>query len=444
MSFVVYFLVFWLRIWEEFLCVRGWSSGFRCVDRFLRHYRRRVGSERTRVNVLKALYQLCRFTGLGAEELVRLSPREASEKLQAFLDAKHGEGRSIRYLNTLKAYLETFFKVNGFRDRHSLEVERYHQPARYRKKPEYIPTPEEIWRMAYAAGSKRNRALILFAYESGLRNATIRALRYGDVAEELGEGLEIVRVPVYPEMKNIDPGACKGGIPYYTFIGREAVQALKEYLSERIQKYGSIVLEDPLFCSDTSNIPPEVRKHMKLAHDTLDDVVRRAAKRAGIKEWKHIHPHCLRKAFDTALRNSGIDVDDREFLMGHVLPGSREAYYDRTKVEDLRVKYARVVFFPEQVRGEELRKKQIVDMMRILRFPEDRIKHVEEILAKHRSVDEAMSEIRRLSLQPPTPNKSANDPKKIISEEELEHYLAEGWDVQTVLPSGKILVKKAV
>jgi integrase/recombinase XerD len=430
-----------LRIWEEFLGVKGWRSESACVDRFLRHYRRRVGSERTRVNVLKALYQLCRFTGLGPEELVKLSSEEASEKVQAFLDAKHGEDRSIRYLNTLKAYLETFFKVNGFRDGRSLNVERYHQPVRYRKRPEYLPSPEEIRRMAYAAGSKRNTALILFAYESGLRNATIRALRYGDLRDELERGLEIVRVPAYPEMKKIEPGACKGGIPYYTFISREAVQALKEYLSERIQKYGPIALDDPLFCSDTTNIPPEIRKRMKLAHDTLDDVVRRAAKRAGIKEWKHVYPHCLRKAFDRALRNSGIDVDDREFLMGHVLPGSRDAYYDRSKVEELRAKYAWAIFFPEQARGEELRKRQIIDMMRIFGFPEDRIKRVEEVLAKHRRVDQAMDEIRKLSLQPFTPKEATNDPKKIIREEELEHYLAGGWEFVTVLPSGKILIR---
>jgi hypothetical protein len=35
-----------------------------------------------------------------------------------------------------------------------------------------------------------------------------------------------------------------------------------------------------------------------------------------------------------------------------------------------------------------------------------------------------------------------SDPKKIVGETELEEYLADGWDVQTVLPSGKILIKK--
>ena len=36
-----------------------------------------------------------------------------------------------------------------------------------------------------------------------------------------------------------------------------------------------------------------------------------------------------------------------------------------------------------------------------------------------------------------------SDPKKIIDEGELERHLAEGWDVQTVLPSGRILIRKA-
>jgi len=35
-----------------------------------------------------------------------------------------------------------------------------------------------------------------------------------------------------------------------------------------------------------------------------------------------------------------------------------------------------------------------------------------------------------------------NDLKKIVSEKELERYLAEGWDVQLILPSGKIIIRR--
>jgi hypothetical protein len=129
--------------------------------------------------------------------------------------------------------------------------------------------------------------------------------------------------------------------------------------------------------------------------------------------------------------------------MGHILPGSQDAYYDKTKVEELRAKYARVEFFPRMASSEELRKKQILDMVRILGFPEDKIKRVEEALAKYKTVDEAMDEIRKLSLESYKLKEDAKiDPKKIVDEAELERYLAQGWDVQTILPSGKILIRK--
>jgi hypothetical protein len=32
--------------------------------------------------------------------------------------------------------------------------------------------------------------------------------------------------------------------------------------------------------------------------------------------------------------------------------------------------------------------------------------------------------------------------RRIVCEDKLERYLAEGWDVQTVLPSGRILIRR--
>jgi hypothetical protein len=40
------------------------------------------------------------------------------------------------------------------------------------------------------------------------------------------------------------------------------------------------------------------------------------------------------------------------------------------------------------------------------------------------------------------PKNNNNDPKKIVEEKELEYHLENGWDIQTVLPSGKIVIKK--
>jgi len=91
------------------------------------------------------------------------------------------------------AFLKTFFKVNGFKGTGALEVERHYQPSRYRKRSEYIPTSSEIYNMAFAAGTKRNRAVILALYTSGLRNSTLRALLFGDVKEELEKEIDLVK-----------------------------------------------------------------------------------------------------------------------------------------------------------------------------------------------------------------------------------------------------------
>jgi integrase len=433
-----------MRGWEEFLKVRGWTSEYASVHRFLRHYARKARSVKTLENVCITLKSFCEFAGKSADDLVGLSSKEASGLLQDYVDGLAEKGFSVRYVNVSLAYLKTFFRVNGFKGGREVEVERHYQPSRYMKRSEYIPASDEIYAMALAAGNTRNKALILCLYTSGLRNSTLRALLYRDVKEELEEGLDIIKVPVYPEMKEIDAGACKGNIPYYSFISREATEVLRQYCEERKKAYGGVGDDEPLFIAESKYIPTQVRLHTPVMKKSLEAMVKTAARKAGIKKWQDVRPHCLRKAFESALRNSGLDVKDQEFLMGHILPGSQDTYYDKTKVEDLRMKYAQVDFFPKRAYlSEDIRKKQVLDTVRILGFPEDKIKKVEKALAKYETVDEAMEEIRTLNLEAYKLRTKANsDPKKVVDEDKLERYLAQGWDVQTVLPSGKILIRK--
>ena len=442
-----------MKGWEKFLKVSGWRSEYESVSRFLRHYGRKVRSERTRENVCLTLKGLCEFAGRSPDELVRLSPREASRLVQDYVDMLAEKGYSIRYVNVCLAYLKTFFKVNGFKGPKALEVERHYQPSRYRKRSEYVPTPAEIHNMALAAGSARNKALILALYTSGLRNSTLRALLYRDVKEELERGLEVIKLPVYPEMKKVDAGACRGNIPYYSFVSAEAVEALREYLDERRRIYGSIEDDEPLFASESKNVPPEIRRRTPIMKKSLTALVKRAAKKAGIKRWREVYPHCLRKAFESALRNAGLDIKDQEFLMGHILPGSQDAYYDYTKIEGLRRKYMKINFFPHLAASmEELRKKQVLDVVKLLGFSEEKIKRVEEALAKYERVDEALEEIKKLSLESYKEteetdcNRQGNckrhEVKIVLGEQRLVEFLSEGWDLVKELSNNRFVLKK--
>jgi integrase len=417
----------------------------------LRYYKRKSQSEGTKANVCQILKSFSIFAKKNPDELVGLGVEEASRLVQDYVDSLADKSFSIRYVNASLAFLKTFFRVNGFRDGGALQVERHYQPPRYRKVGEYIPTSSEIYDMSLASGSARNKAMILTLYTSGLRNSTLRALLYGDVIDEIESGLKIVKLPVYPEMKKVDEGACKGNIPYYTFMSADATEAVREYFAVRKKP---ILGEEPMFASASSNVPIEVGCRTPVMKKSLEAMVKTAARKAGIKRWQDVRPHVLRKAFEYALRNAGLDPKDQEFLMGHILPGTQDAYYDKTKVENLRAKYAKVNFFLER-KGftEDARKRQILDTARILGYPDERIKRIEEALAKYEHVDEALEHIKKLNvdsykerdIQEPHPKSRRDSTRQfriVQGAQTLVRFMNDGWDLVKELTDDKYVMQK--
>lgn len=440
-----------MRSWEVFLRIKGWNSEYPSVNKFLSHYARKVKSEKTRENVGLILKGFCEFAGKKPDELVEYTPKKASEIVQNYVDSLAQKDRSIRYVNVCMAYLKTFFEVNDFKGSRAIDVDRHYQPSRYMKRSEYIPTAAEIYNMAYAAGTKRNRALVLALYTSGLRNSTLRALLFCDVKDELEKEIDLVKLPVYPEMKKVDPGACKNNIPYYTFLSKDATEALRQYCEERKQTLGNINDDEPLFASESTNVEPQTRRHTLVMKKSLEEMVKRAARSTSLKRWSSVYPHCLRKAFESALRNAGLDLKDQEFLIGHILPGAQDTYYDKTKVEDLRRKYAKVNFFPDRgYSTDDSRKKQLMDMVKVIGFSEDKIKRIEEALAKYEHVDEALDEIRKLSLESYKKVKDCSgdggfrkhEVQVVQGENTLVKLLDCGWDLVKELSNDRFVLKR--
>lgn len=332
-----------------FLKVDGWKSGYASVDLLLRHLSRKCRSEASRRAYLSRVYSFCIFAGMDPDSLVYLPKNVIEGLVQDYADQYNNGKHSVRYANNVLHILKTFFKVNGFKGVQALEVEGYHVPARYRKVPEYIPEKNEIYAMADSACSLRDRAIILTLYSSGIRNSTLRALLIRDIEKELSKGVSNFLIPVYPEMKLIDPYACKGNISYFTYVCDEATEAIKLYLRERKEKYGEILNNEPLFASDYNQIDRDRRKSKILSARQLQFVVKLAAKKSGLVQWQFVKPHCMRKTFETVLHSELVDggrLDPKiqEFFMGHILPGSEDAYFDKTKIEMLRAEYSKLNF----------------------------------------------------------------------------------------------------
>jgi site-specific recombinase XerD len=333
----------------EYLKVDGWKSSYESIDLLLRHLSRKCGSEASRRGYLRCVYSFCSYVKLNPNTLLTQPKKIIETRVQDFVDQFNDGRHSLRYINNMIQLLRTFFKVNGFKGNRELEIEAYHMPARYRKVQEYIPTKNEIYLMADSAGSLRNRTIVLMLYSTGLRNSTLRALLVSDVQEELERGISNIFVPIYPEMKLIDPFACKGNIPYFMFASDEATQSLRLYLRERKEKYGSVSGAEPLFTSDFNQVDRNDRRLKTMSPRQLQHVVKMAAKNAGLSQWKEVKPKCLRTAFETVLHSELVDggrIDPKiqEFFIGHILLGSEDAYFDRTKVEILRAEYSKLNF----------------------------------------------------------------------------------------------------
>ena len=437
-----------------FLKVDGWKSCFPSVQRLLDFLnRRKSASEQSKAVFCDILCLFCRIVGELPDELVTLQREEVEALVQGFcdklLERSRKKGASVRYPNTALACLKTFFRVNGFNRENGNEprVTKYHQPPRVRNREEYIPMLEEAHRMAERAGSFRNRAIVRSLYSTGLRNSALRSLRYGDIQSEIESGSGILLIKVYPEMNSRLAGACKGNIPYYCFLPKQATIDVKDMLNVRRELMGKTDSAKPLFPSNYNKISRINRASKILTSRELALIVQNSARSAGIKEWKLVTPHSLRKVFERVLRSplsdgSNLDQKDQEFFMGHLLPGSQDAYYDKTKIEEMRGKYAKLVFEPgpstQEVTMQMLEKIAHAEGVDVEKLLSDR----KNALGRPLRLKEREETILAAMKRPMKPEGELE--QKVVPESELETFLGEGWHVSPggALASGKVVVEK--
>lgn len=248
--------------------------------------------------------------------------------------------------NTYGKLLKTskIFKYFYGYHNYKLDFNRYrkHFIRTVRKKVEYelIPDNELVYRLVDVSRRAKDKAIILCLFQSGIRRNALHSLNYGHVREQLEKN----RVPMRLKItSNVDTKLRKVGLPYYyTFVGEEAVEALRTYIEQLRSKGVTLKDEDPLFRSKYGN---------RLAMQSIYRIVKKAAERLGLKE--RIWPHLLRKSFRKVLNRSDLDEDTKEALMGHVLPGSRGNYFDFHDIDEIEEKYNSCNFSRETERLDQ-------------------------------------------------------------------------------------------
>jgi integrase len=157
------------------------------------------------------------------------------------------------------------------------------------------------------------KAVILFLKDSGLRASDLRRLNYGDIREPLERGDNFIQVTMITQ---------KVKTTAKTFIGEEAIRALKEYLGAR--RKGSRRIS-PETITDKSPLFRTWESHtaQRIPRETISTVVRTAFLRIG---EKHLSAHSLRKYLQTSLEAANVNPNWIDQILGHKLINSRDAY----------------------------------------------------------------------------------------------------------------------
>jgi integrase/recombinase XerD len=234
-----------------------------------------------------------------------------ADQLERYTAELRAEGLSPATLARKTAAARSFFRhlqLMGARaDNPAAEVA---LPRRARRLPQTL-SPGEAERLIDAASgttprSLRDRALVELLYGAGLRVSEATGLQKGGV--DLDD--RAVRV------------TGKGGKERVVPIGREAVEALRRYLS-RGRPYLERRHRAELFLNARGGA---------LTRSGVFLILRRLAAVAGLEEGR-VHPHLLRHSFATHLLEGGADLRSVQEMLGHADLATTELY---THVTDRR------------------------------------------------------------------------------------------------------------
>jgi integrase/recombinase XerC len=163
--------------------------------------------------------------------------------------------------------------------------------------------------------SLRDRALVLLALSSGLRNSEIHQLNRDaiDVRDDGGDD---------GESGGTGTVKGKGSKKRSFYIDSDALDALCDYLTTRDDNCPA------LFTSE---------RRQRMAKRTIQERVAHWCKRLGIE---HIHPHQFRHCFANRLANASIDSTVLKELMGHDDLRTTNRYYNLEETTKSRQYYA--------------------------------------------------------------------------------------------------------
>jgi integrase len=324
------------------------------------------------------LYQFKHFLDLNnltPESLLNLNDKEIQQAVMKAVAHKQAE-KSYAAARRMFYVARRFLELNG----RELIFNKTQRKLLLKREPkkisrEHVPTREEIYRMADSFPDKgpiqkaRGKALILCLWQSGVRANCLCSWTYGIFKNQLyPEPKVIVSIKVVANRESgvydcaVDAKLSAYSVNYYyTFLAKEAVEALREYLEERKKEGWTPKDSDPVFVT-YGTVKESNGKPLNPQH--VIEIVKNAASQIDIPRestWTHL----LRKAFRKTLYGSGVDPDVAEALMGHKLGASKTSYFDYHDVEFVKKEYAKGNWMRISIAKIEAMEEEITELRKL-------------------------------------------------------------------------------
>lgn len=248
--------------------------------------------ERTIQSYVASISKLTQFFNLPAEAIT-------THQFKEFLHHRIiNDNVSVSLINQSISAFKIIQQDLLKRDWESIKIKR---PRRERKLP-VVLSVEEVAAMIKATPNLKHRALITLAYSTGMRRSEIKLLKPGHI--------DSARMQV-----RVVHG--KGKKDRFTILSPKALELLRFYY--QLHKPSTFMFE------------PSGKKNTPLSDTTLNIIVKRAAKKAGIK--KNVSFHTLRHSFATHMLENGINIRIIQQFLGHTSIRTTSIYLHMAQID---------------------------------------------------------------------------------------------------------------
>jgi len=394
---------------------------------------------------MRRLGQFCEINNMDPIAITKMTEKEIANMLMDTVSFLESQGRAGSFIAGIMKSVKSWLSFNGISIKQKIKVKGADSTPSL--KDEKIPSQEELKRI-FLSGNKKSRVASSLMAFSGIRPEVLGSYNGSD-------GLKIMDFPEMeirdnqvtfskiPTMIIIRPELSKTRKRYFTFLGPEGCQYLKDYLEERMRKGEVLKPESPVI-TPVREKDRSRRDHIRTIN--IGDMIRKAIRKSGINQ----RPYVLRAYFDTQLmmaESKGLILRDfRQFFMGHT--GDIEHRYTLNKgklpentIEEMRNSYQKSLKFLETenkgISESEMNKtiRELKTSMLILAgFSEEEIEKEKLLELSNEDLIKKIDEKRIKHL-------NNGNSQKVVSMRELKQYIEQGWEFVANINSREAIIR---